>query len=203
MPNWPFRRRPPAPPPRRPIFIEDITLSRGDELVERLLAQGLSPDEVVFKYVWSTFAPPADSGIEAREKSENLLGQFERLVAMHRVLPSAVPMPVAVVRNPENEFIGYLLERVEGETLQQLIAVGALEEVGRRLDVVERNVARLHAKSLPHGDLNVSNIIAADDGRTLLIDPVPNPGPGTTFSDEMCLKQMRELIEEPQVGSET
>jgi aminoglycoside phosphotransferase (APT) family kinase protein len=188
------RRRPAAPAPRRPIFVEDITLASGAELADRLLAQGLLPDEVVFKYVWPTYAPPPDSGIDAREKSENLSWQFERLLAMHRVIPSGVPMPVAIVRSPAHEFIGYLLERVEGETLQRLIAAGALDEARRRLDTVERNVARLHAKSLPHGDLNASNIIAADDGRTLLIDPVAHPSPGTQLSDELCLQELRELL---------
>ena len=109
-------------------------------------------------------------------KSENLGGQFERLIAMHQEAPSAIPMPLATVRNVDGELVGYLLEHIEGETLQTLIDYGALDEARRRLGAVEKTVAGLHAKSMPHGDLNASNIVAADDGRTLLIDPVANPG---------------------------
>lgn len=187
------RPRPAAVGPRRPVFVVDIALASGAELRDRLVEQGLAPDEVIFKYFWPRFEPPADSGIRSFVKSENLGLQFERLIAMHQEAPSAVPMPLATVRNVEGELVGYLLERVEGETLQTLIDFGALDEARRRLDAVERTVAALHAKSMPHGDLNASNIVAADDGRTLLIDPVAHPGPGTKLEDEICLRQLREL----------
>ena len=172
----------------------DIALGSGAELNDRLLEQGLSPDEVIFKYFWPRYAPPADSKIRSFVKSEQLGAQFERLIAMHHEVPSSVPMPVAAVRNVEAEFVGYILEYVGGETLQTLIELGAHAAVRRQLDAAELTVARLHAKSIPHGDLIPSNILAADDGRTLLIDPVANPGPGTKLQDEICLRQMRELV---------
>ena len=190
------RQRKPRESPvgrRRPVYVVDIALANGAELRDRLLEQGLAPDEVIFKYFWPRYEPPADSGIRSFVKSENLGLQFERLIAMHQEAPSAVPMPLATVRNVEGELVGYLLERIEGETLQNLIDLGALDEARRRLDAVEKTVAALHAKSLPHGDLNASNIVAADDGRTLLIDPVGNPGPGTKLEDEICLRKLREL----------
>jgi len=190
------RQRKPREAPvgrRRPVYVVDIALANGAELRERLLEQGLAPDEVIFKYFWPRYEPPADSGIRSFVKSENLGLQFERLIAMHQEAPSAVPMPLATVRNVDGELVGYILERVEGETLQALIDFGALDEARRRLDAVQRTVAALHAKSLPHGDLNASNIVAADDGRTLLIDPVGNPGPGTKLEDELCLRKLREL----------
>ena len=190
------RQRKPREAPvgrRRPVYVVDIALANGAELRDRLLEQGLAPDEVIFKYFWPRYEPPADSGIRSFVKSENLGLQFERLIAMHQEAPSAVPMPLATVRNVEGELVGYLLERIEGETLQNLIDLGALDEARRRLDAVEKTVAALHAKSLPHGDLNASNIVAADDGRTLLIDPVGNPGPGTKLEDEICLRKLREL----------
>lgn len=179
---------------RTPMFVVDIALSSGADLHDRLVEQGLAPDEVIFKYVWPRYEPPADSGIRSLMKSENLGRQFERLVAMHLEVPSGAPMPLATVRNVEGAFVGYLLERVEGETLQSLIDFGALAEARRQLDAVERTVGTLHARSMPHGDLNASNIIAADDGRTLLIDPVAYPGPGTKLEDEICLRRLRELI---------
>jgi aminoglycoside phosphotransferase (APT) family kinase protein len=179
---------------RTPVFVVDIALASGAELRDRLLEQGLAPDEVIFKYFWPRYAPPADSGIHSFVKSENLGGQFERLIAMHQEAPSAIPMPLATVRNVDAELVGYLLERIEGETLQALIDLGNLDEARRRLSAVEKTVAALHAKSIPHGDLNASNIIAADDGRTLLVDPVANPGPGTKLEDEICLRQLRELV---------
>jgi hypothetical protein len=196
---WPRRPKPGAASRgrRRPVFVVDISLASGAELKDRLREQGLSPDEVVFKYHWPRYAPPPDDGILSLVKSENLGWQFERLIAMHRVVPSAVPMPLAMVRNVEGELVGYILERVEGETLQFLIDLGALDEARLQLDAVEKTVATLHAEAVPHGDLNASNIIAADDGRTILVDPVANPGPGTTLEDQICLRRLRELTADP------
>lgn len=190
---WPARNRA-EPAPRRPSFVVDVEIASGEELPDRLLAQGLSPDEVIFKYFWPKYAPPADSLIQSLVKSEHLGRQFERLVEMHQVVPSAVPLPVGSVRNEEGELVGYLLERVDGETLRELVAHGATFEARQRLHAVERIVAKLHAKSLPHGDLNASNVIAADDGRTMLVDPVANPGPGTMLQDELSLRELRELV---------
>jgi serine/threonine protein kinase len=196
-----LRRPKPAPAePRKPFHVVDIALSSGAELEVRLHAQGLSASEIVFKYCWPRYAPPAASGIRSLAKFENLGKQFERLIAMHRVAPSGIPMPVATVTSTEGEFVGYVFEYVGGETLRDLIELGALDEARRQLDAVERTVARLHAKSLPHGDINPSNILVADDGRTLLIDPVAYAGPGTTLQDEICLKEIGEQIEQAAGG---
>lgn len=190
------RRARSAPPPRRPIFVVDVAVESAEALVDRLQEQGISPDEVVFKCVWPRYAPAADSGIRSLVKSENLVRQFERLLAMHHEAPSAIPMPIGLVRNVDGDFVGYVLERVEGETLQALLERRALPEARRRLAAVERTVAKLHARSIPHGDLNAANIVAADDGRTVLIDPVANPGPGTALEDELSLKLLREQVAE-------
>jgi hypothetical protein len=179
---------------RRPRFVVDVELADGTELVARLREQGVAPDEVVFKYFWPRFAPPADAGILSLYKAENLGGQFERLIEMHGVVPSGIPLPVGMVRNTDGEQVGYVLERVEGDTLHSLLEVGMDAEARRTLDVVERNVAKLHAKSIPHGDLNAYNVIASYDGRTLLIDPVANPGPGTMLQDELSLAELRNLV---------
>jgi serine/threonine protein kinase len=192
------RRTPPTEsrPGRRPRFVVDITLSDGSELVARLREQGVAPDEVVFKYFWPRYAPPAELGIQTLLKSENLGLQFDRLIAMQRIVPSAIPLPVGLVRNEHGELVGYVLERVEGETLRALIEFGSFAEARRQLAAVERAVGKLHAKSIPHGDLNSSNIIAADDGRTILIDPVARPGSGTKLQDEISLGELRALIPE-------
>src|SRR5258708_12347253 len=111
-------------------------------------------------------------------KSENLVAQFERLIAMHRDAPSSFPMPLGTVKSPEGEFAGYIIEFVSGDTLGTLLARGAVAEARKQLASVEVVIAKLHAKNMPHGDINPSNIIPADDGRTLLINPVPCPTPG-------------------------
>jgi aminoglycoside phosphotransferase (APT) family kinase protein len=188
------RRRWGAPARARARFVVDITLADGAELPDRLREQGISPEEVVFKYFWPRYRPPADSGVPSLVKSEHLGLQFERLVAMHREAPASVPLPVASVTSSDGELVGYLLEYVEGETLQALIARGERGRASRHLEAVERTMARLHARSMPHGDLTPANILVADDGRTLLIDPVANPQPGTTVQDELCLKELRELL---------
>src|SRR5438128_1105377 len=96
----PRRARSSEPPTRRSArLVVDIEVARGTELAERLREQGLAPDEVLFKYFWPRYAPPPDSGIQSLLKSEHLGGQFERLVAMHGVVPSGIPLPVGLVRN--------------------------------------------------------------------------------------------------------
>jgi aminoglycoside phosphotransferase (APT) family kinase protein len=178
-----------------PIFFSDIVIADGRELEDELLRQGLSPDEVILKHCWPRYAPPPESGIRSIAKSENLLLQFERLVAMHRVTPSSVPMPTAIVKSSEGEFVGYILEHVDGDTLGSLLASGRSAEALRQLELVEKALEKLHAKSLAHGDVNTSNIIVADDGRTLLIDPVASPGPGARLQDALCLEQIRRQID--------
>jgi RIO-like serine/threonine protein kinase len=118
------------------------------------------------------------------------------LIAMHRLAPSSVPMPAATVTSTEGEFAGYVLERISGDTLQELIANGAIAEARRQLALVEETVAKLHGRGLYHGDINASNVIAADDGRTLLIDPVPHPGPGARLQDDLCLEEIRRQLEQ-------
>ena len=113
---------------------------------------------------------------------------------MHRVVPSGIPLPVGMVRNMDGEQVGYVLERVEGDTFHSLLELGMVgEATADARDVVERNVAKLHAKSIAHGDLNAYNVIASLDGRTLLIDPVANPGSGTMLQDELLLDELRKL----------
>jgi hypothetical protein len=186
-----------APKPRRPCFTIELMVNDGSELRDRLLKEGLDPDEVMMKYWWPRYAPPRDSGIRAKGKSESLSAQFERLIAMHREAPSRLPMPVASVKSPDGEFAGYILEYVEGVTLRSLVDDGMLAEARRQVDLVEETVRRLHAKGLPHGDLNPSNIIAADDGRTVLIDPVAHAGPGTRLQDELSIAELRQQLEAP------
>jgi tRNA A-37 threonylcarbamoyl transferase component Bud32 len=128
-------------------------------------------------------------------KLENLGQQFERLVAMHRVVQSSIPMPVGVVRSSERELVGYVLEYAEGDTLEALLSLGLVDEAERRLGLVEETLEKLHAKSIAHGDVNPSNVIAADDGRTLLIDPIPVPGTGARLQDEMCVAEIRGRID--------
>jgi len=190
------RRPSPAAATRRPLFMLDIVASDGEELARRLVEQGVACDEVILKYCWPRYAPPPAAGLRAIAKSEPLVLQFERLIAMHREVPSSFPMPVATVKSPDGAFAGYLLEYVEGETLRTLVAAGMILEATRQLALVEALVARLHAKSLPHGDINPSNIIAADDGRTLLIDPVARWSSGLELQDRMCLAQVRRQVEE-------
>ncbi len=187
-------RRVPSFVPSRPRFVVDVELADGSELVARLREQGVAPDEVVFKYFWPRFAPPPDAGILSLLKSENLGGQFERLIEMHRIVPSGIPLPVGMVRNTDGDLVGYVLERIEGDTFHSLLELGMVEEARRTLTTVERNVAKLHAKSIAHGDLNAYNVIASHDGRSLLIDPIPNPGSGAMLQDELLLDELRSSI---------
>jgi serine/threonine protein kinase len=194
-----LRRRSTASHPgrRRSIFETEIVIADGAELKEQLLAQGLDTDEIVFKYFWPRYAPPPTAGIRSLLNSEQLRAQFDRLVALHGIVQSSVPMPLAAVLNNDREFVGYVLEYVEGVTLQELIADGMLDEARRRLAGVEETVAKLHAKGAFHGDINATNVIAADDGRTLLLDPTPFPREQTKLQDELCLAELRRRVDAP------
>jgi len=195
--RWLRRLRRGAGPPRtiKPAFLIEVVVSSGSEIEQRLTEQGLAPGEVVLKYCWPRYAPPVDSGIRSIGKLDNLGQQFERLVGMHRAVPSSIPLPLGVVRSSAGEFVGYVLEYAEGDTLETLLSLGALREAERRLVIVEETLEKLHARSIAHGDVNPSNVIAADDGRTLLIDPVPVPGPGMKLQDELCIAAIRKRIE--------
>jgi tRNA A-37 threonylcarbamoyl transferase component Bud32 len=88
-----------------------------------------------------------------------------------------------------------VVERVDGQTVGQLVDRGLLDEARRCLGRVEAVVARPHARSLPHGDLTMANIIAADDGRTVLIDPVAVAQRGTALQDELCLRHLHAMTQ--------
>jgi hypothetical protein len=197
MPLGMFRRSSSSPEPRGSSHVVEIVIAEGAELEPRLLEQGLDGDEIVFKYHWPRYAPPAGAGIRSLVKSEHLRPQFERIEEMHGIVPSSFPLPVAPVRNPDGEFVGYILEYVEGVTLHELLADGMLDEVRRRLDRVAETVAKLHAKNVAHGDLNAANVVAADDGRTVLLDPMPFPKPQMKLQDELCLEELRRLAANP------
>jgi hypothetical protein len=196
MPLGMFRRSSSNPPERgRSIHVVDVVVGDGGELKQRLVEQGLDTGEIVFKYHWPRYAPPAGSGIRSLVKSEHLRPQFERIVEMHGIVPSSIPLPVGQVRNPDGDFVGYILEYVEGVTVGELLETGMLDEAGRQLDRVREAVAKLHSKNVVHGDLNPWNVIAADDGRTVLLDPVPFAKPELALQDELCLDEMsRRLV---------
>ncbi len=187
-----FRRSStPSPPDRvRSIHVVEIVIADGSDLERRLVEQGLDPGEIIFKYHWPRYAPPAGAGIRSLVKSEHLRPQFGRIVEMHSILPSSIPLPVAPVRNPDREFVGYILEYVEGVTFAELLRMGMLDEAGRQLDRVHEVVAKLHARDVVHGDLNPGNVVAADDGRTVLLDPAPFSRPRLALQDELCLEEM-------------
>jgi len=138
--RWKRRSQRGAALPSKPLFLIEIVVSSGREIEQRLAEQGLAPGEIVLKYCWPRYAPPVDSGIQLIGKLENLGQQFERLIAMHRAVPSSIPMPVGVVKSSEGEFVGYALEYARGDTLETLISLGLLDEAARRLGIVEETV---------------------------------------------------------------
>lgn len=66
-----------------------------------------------------------------------------------------------------------VMERVEGDTLEALMAIGALRTRGQRGLVVEglgRGLEDLHAAGLVHGDVSPANVIVRPDGSAVLVD---------------------------------
>ena len=52
----------------KPSFLVEIVVSSGEEIEQRLAEQGLAPEEIVLKYCWPRYAPPAGSGIRADQQ---------------------------------------------------------------------------------------------------------------------------------------
>jgi aminoglycoside phosphotransferase (APT) family kinase protein len=192
MPLGMFRRSGSSNPPERgrSTHVVDVVIADGGELRQRLLEQGLDTAEIVFKYHWPRYAPPAEASIRSLVKSEHLRPQFERIVEMHAIVPSSIPLPVGQVRNPDGDFVGYILEYVDGVTFGDLLQSGMLDEARRQHDRVRETVMKLHAKNVFHGDLNPWNVIVADDGRTVLLDPLPFSKPELALQDELCLDDL-------------
>jgi hypothetical protein len=192
MPLGMFRRSGSSNPPERgrSTHVVDVVIADGVELRQRLLEQGLDTGEIVFKYHWPRYAPPDEARIRSLVKSEHLRPQFERIVEMHAIVPSSIPLPVGQVRNPDGDFVGYILEYVDGVTFGDLLQSGMLDEARRQHDRVRETVMKLHAKNVFHGDLNPWNVIVADDGRTVLLDPVPFSKPELALQDELCLDDL-------------
>ncbi|UZE95496.1 bifunctional protein-serine/threonine kinase/phosphatase [Alkalimarinus alittae] len=84
--------------------------------------------------------------------------------------PNVVKVPTDVHRR---QWLYYLSEYVEGETLAKWIETTNKRDVGQILDIIEqvvRGVRSLHRKETLHQDIKPDNIVLTQDGEAKLID---------------------------------
>lgn len=70
-----------------------------------------------------------------------------------------------------------LFERVEGRTLEALLAAGTLDKAARERIAgdLETGVRALHGAGLVHGDLAPANVVVRPDGHAVIVDLVDDP----------------------------
>lgn len=105
-------------------------------------------------------------------------GQYALQSKIYEIIPENSPRIFTSVRNPNGEVIAYVMEKINGQSLLELIDSSRLSlyltEVGitkadLKLDL-RKAVNKLHAAGISHGDLMLRNIIIDYRGRVMLID---------------------------------
>ena len=170
-----------------------IVARRGDSLMRELQRREIDPQNVFFKYrrgYYRLAIPFRDLHGGTRivtspfqkfnEHPDSVLLEYAMLCGIHKVVPENVATPLALVKDRNGYVVGYVLRYVEGspgafEPLPKEIGNIPQEkfEVIRKLMPV---IYEMQAHSVGHNDLDDRNknvIIAAQDGRVVLIDPWP------------------------------
>ncbi len=101
-------------------------------------------------------------------------GQFELMQKIRVVDKAVIAEPIALVVGEGNRVVGYLLEKVHGDSLGSLIENGKLTpaetiKIERKLRTMIR---KMHRHGIGHGDLNKGNIIINKGLKIKLIDPL-------------------------------
>lgn len=101
-------------------------------------------------------------------------GQFDKLSKMYDVLPEAIPTPITKVRNDDGKEIGYIMRKIEGNTMADYLAgLNAdirYQEKDRILKELNGYIGKLSANGIGHGDIHARNVIIYN-GKPFLVDP--------------------------------
>ncbi len=166
--------------------------------------------------LWATTTPdgrPALVALRAGDQAEPLIQRWH--------LWSTVDSPhvaslIDVVSHEDGRW-AVVVERIDGEPLDSLLARGALrtrQERDRVVQGVRRGVAALHAVGLVHGDVSPANVIVRPDGEAVLVDLVDDPvwslgtpgwsdgGAGGTQADVQACDRLEERLSEAGAGTE-
>ncbi|MFB6294321.1 MAG: hypothetical protein ABEI97_01030 [Candidatus Nanohaloarchaea archaeon] len=101
--------------------------------------------------------------------------EYEALRQHHDIVPGHVPEPYAAAVGDDGEMMGYWMEEIDGDRMDQYrfdadpgtVDVDAVEEE------LEHIVEKLHAEESFHGDISLSNMFhLPGEDRIVLFDPV-------------------------------
>ncbi len=100
--------------------------------------------------------------------------QFEKLSKLYRILPDAVPAPITKVRRNDGKEIGYIMSKVNGETmssyLESIDESLRNKENDRLVTEISMYIKVLSENGVGHGDIHRRNIIVYG-GKPFLLDP--------------------------------
>lgn len=105
--------------------------------------------------------------------------QFDFIRKANNAVGGALVEPIAIVLNDERLPMGYIMRRVNGNTLSDLIRSESLSTQDTLMveECIAIKIERLHLKGIGHGDLNERNILLGSDLEVNLIDPLESVAP--------------------------
>ncbi len=126
------------------------------------------------------------SDVFSNNDREELLYQFKWLKKSRGIKGVNVPKPLVFVKL--GEITGYIMERVNGKNLEELIKTNT-PELARNFSQIIKKVLKqiniLHREGMQHGDIDERNILLDDKGEVFLIDPYKHDDPGVAIVDDI------------------
>jgi serine/threonine protein kinase len=119
-----------------------------------------------------------DKIIKIYKDSVNKKEKLEKIKKlMGKKLPSNVVIPLDIVQNNKSKFMGYLMEKVNGEELKKLsnkkyIQVNniTIKDISKMLVEIKNTIIELHKQNIYISDFNDNNILFDKDFNVYFID---------------------------------
>lgn len=113
------------------------------------------------------------------------VAEYNSLKSMHDLYPDKFVKPIRVTVNKKGEATGYMMEKVNGVTLDKWLKDNKMSQL--MYEDIKSTIQGLHRKGIYHGDLKANNIIVNEWGNWKIIDPV-----GFKHSNQMTDKMLKE-----------
>jgi TP53 regulating kinase-like protein len=146
-----------------------------EKLEVKLIYRGAEAD--VFSGEWCE----APAVYKVRKPLKYRLPELDKLIRSQRTIHEAQMIHLSKAAGVSSPHLYYMssrealivMEHLEGKRLKTVLeeAIGGGEEIVVAMaDEFGKDVARLHAAGIMHGDLTTSNAVVGEDGRISLID---------------------------------
>lgn len=128
--------------------------------------------------VFATDRPCVAKVYKPEKAMSQKLAKIQALLGKKLECPG-ICLPKALLYNSQEEFVGYLMDRAEGEKISSFYQIESLREKFRhwnRRDLVElcitilKKIDYLHGKGIVLGDINLSNILVKSPKEAYLVD---------------------------------